>query len=464
MSKKNLFKKLIVGISLTVGSFIQSGYAMEDSARGEAGTFNPILQFAGVFNIITNYVDIRSMEALACCSEGLREACMPKIQAIHLRLSQGFNWSQGSYLSAAEEGHGLSCVEAEEEYLSFKNSHYSCVRVLAEPCHVIFPGELWLGLREVNTEVLFIDRDGFFDLDTFLRYSGFRHAEYTAKHAISIAYLDQGGNALEALLKKSFLSGSQNHRCFYQTRWFQPDSSWIGKITKAKFTPQMMGGELPICMSQLRNLRDLRASHIAWVHPWIGNLRLLERLTLVNSCISEIPETFRSLYSLRVLDLRSNLLRKLPDVFEGLHSLEELFLQQNRLTKLPAGMRELRSLKVLDLSDNQLEDVPVTKLPAGGAGELRFKILGLSDDRLEDVPDIFTQPSGMFQSLEMLNLAGNPCLESDREGLIRIAELSSFWSADNKLNLDQTSSLTALRAVENRLVALRALANRLFEW
>jgi hypothetical protein len=433
-----LFKKLITGISLTVGLLIQPGFSMEDSARAAAETFNPITQRLGVSNIIMNYVDIRSMEALACCSEGLKAACNPKIQAIHLRLSQGFNWSQGYYLSAAEEGHNLNLAEAEEEYLSFKNLHYSCVSVLPEPRLERFYDSAgrWSKPRNLNTEGLFTDRDGFFDFDTFLRYSGFRHAEHTAEHTISFFHLDWRDNALEALLQARSFYGPPNRRCFYQTKWFQPDSVWIQKITKAKFTPQEMRGkelliwsELPICISQLRNLQDLKVSHISWIHPWVGNLGLLQRFTLVNSYVSEIPESFGNLYSLRVLDLSNNRLRNLPDIFGGLHSLEEIYLQKNRLRNLPESIENL-PLKTLDLSDNLFEEAP----------------------------SILKQPSGrLMRSLEKLNLAGNPFLGSDIQGLMGIEFCS--WSFDDqglyRVNnkLDKASSL----------IALRALANKLFE-
>jgi len=84
----------------------------------------------------------------------------------------------------------------------------------------------------------------------------------------------------------------------------------------------------------------------------IGNLTLLEELTLKNNKLTTVPESLGNLTSLEELWLNNNQLTTLPESIVNLKSLKFLNLEKNQLTNLPGSMWKFKSLERLELRDN----------------------------------------------------------------------------------------------------------------
>ncbi|XP_058070514.1 plant intracellular Ras-group-related LRR protein 9-like [Magnolia sinica] len=84
----------------------------------------------------------------------------------------------------------------------------------------------------------------------------------------------------------------------------------------------------------------------------------LERVELIGRELPFLPEEFRRLHGLVVLNLSENQLEVIPDSIAGLGNLQELHLSSNLLVSLPDSIGLLLNLKILDVSGNKLTALP----------------------------------------------------------------------------------------------------------
>jgi Leucine-rich repeat (LRR) protein len=107
----------------------------------------------------------------------------------------------------------------------------------------------------------------------------------------------------------------------------------------------------------------------------------LQRLSLINNRIEELPEDFGNLTSLQYLELSRNELKLLPVSLCNCKELLELLLDDNHLIRLPENLGFLPKLTKLNLSHNRLKSVPFS------LGYCRtLKMLFATENPLEDPP------------------------------------------------------------------------------
>ncbi|KAL4956546.1 RAM signaling pathway protein-domain-containing protein [Aspergillus filifer] len=136
----------------------------------------------------------------------------------------------------------------------------------------------------------------------------------------------------------------------------------------------------------------------------------VERLSLWNNQLVNIPYRFAECSHLRYLNVRANSFREFPTGVINLPLLEILDLSRNKISQLPEEVKKLTSLRVLSVMQNRLEDLP----------------LGVSD----------------MNKLQILKVAGNPL----RPGLRKVletseAEIASSTMSDNEKEVEITAEL-----------------------
>ena len=122
--------------------------------------------------------------------------------------------------------------------------------------------------------------------------------------------------------------------------------------------------------------------------------RNLKRLDMLETGLTELPDSVAEMENLVTLDLRKNLLEELPEAMGELHHLESLDLGENRLQSLPQSMAKLHDLKILRLAQNRFQEMP------GWISELK--------------------------GLEELHLGGNTALSALPRGLASLPELKTL--------------------------------------
>lgn len=121
----------------------------------------------------------------------------------------------------------------------------------------------------------------------------------------------------------------------------------------------------------------------------------LETCDLSNNVIKRIPSKFTTKFpSLTELDLRGNRLTALPDEFRSLEELKVLDLSQNKFEGLPAFIYESTKLKTLYARDNKITDVDVERLR---------KLLTLSEVDLQDNP-LTTETEGKLKEIDVFTV------------------------------------------------------------
>ncbi len=88
----------------------------------------------------------------------------------------------------------------------------------------------------------------------------------------------------------------------------------------------------------------------------------VERLSLQNNNISNLPQYFNRLSKLRYLDIHDNQFSTFPDILTTMSELEILDISFNNLRSLPNDLGHLKNLKVLSLKNNNFEILPTSIL------------------------------------------------------------------------------------------------------
>ncbi|KAI9367917.1 RAM signaling pathway protein-domain-containing protein [Aspergillus egyptiacus] len=148
----------------------------------------------------------------------------------------------------------------------------------------------------------------------------------------------------------------------------------------------------------------------------------VERLSLSNNQLVNIPYRFAECSHLRYLNIRANNFREFPKGVLRLPLLEILDLSRNKVTQLPEEIKKLTSLRVLSVMQNRLDDLPI----------------GISD----------------MNKLQILKVAGNPLCYPLRK-LLETSEIEIASSAmtDNEKEVAITAELKRFLKTRQLLTA-----------
>ena len=173
---------------------------------------------------------------------------------------------------------------------------------------------------------------------------------------------------------------------------------------------------------------------------------LLE-LDLSGNQLSSLPDEIEKLINLEWLALCDNEFSELPAVLFKLINVQELFLETNKLNRLPAELGNLINLQTLDLSDNQLNSLPaelgdlvnlltlyldknqIRTLPAELGKLLNLRTIFLKANQLDSLP----AEIGKLANLQWLSLDGNQLRTLPRE-MVQLGRLD-YLSLDNNPQL-----------------------------
>ncbi|KAL2628894.1 hypothetical protein R1flu_013580 [Riccia fluitans] len=128
-------------------------------------------------------------------------------------------------------------------------------------------------------------------------------------------------------------------------------------------------------MQNLRYLNRLSVENtdVKELPSLIGDLQCLEHLTVSNKQLQELPASLGRLKNLQVLKVRFSELKELPAWIGDLESLERLTVCSTRLQGLPTRLGDLRGLKSLVVCSEALEDIPTSLSTLQSLEELRLE-------------------------------------------------------------------------------------------
>ena len=113
----------------------------------------------------------------------------------------------------------------------------------------------------------------------------------------------------------------------------------------------------------------------------LGQLTMLQTLTLNNNQLRSIPKEIGLLTMLKILYLDNNQLQSIPKEIRQLTKLQTLSLQNNQLQSMPKEIGQLTMLQTLHLHNNQLKSIPKE------IGQLTMlRRLYLDNNQLKSIP------------------------------------------------------------------------------
>lgn len=112
--------------------------------------------------------------------------------------------------------------------------------------------------------------------------------------------------------------------------------------------------ELPDTFDRLESLRVLLAGNgrLTSIPPSLFKCRTLEELYLYGNSLKDIGEGIGSLSNLHVLNVGRNQIARLPESIGKCSAMETLHLYENCLSCLPNGVTHLTNLKTLNILSN----------------------------------------------------------------------------------------------------------------
>lgn len=142
--------------------------------------------------------------------------------------------------------------------------------------------------------------------------------------------------------------------------------SWIGKLKKLKYI-------------------DLLNNRISKIPIELYTLENLEYLSLYGNEIDSIDDRIRDLKKLKELDLSLTNLRELPYSFRELDHLEVLYFYYNGITTIPKEISSLKNLWKLDVHANPINKIPIEITQMQSLTELRIGNNILTDEHVDSV-------------------------------------------------------------------------------
>uniref|UniRef100_A0A7N2LAQ5 TIR domain-containing protein n=1 Tax=Quercus lobata TaxID=97700 RepID=A0A7N2LAQ5_QUELO len=206
--------------------------------------------------------------------------------------------------------------------------------------------------------------------------------------------------------------------------------------------------ELPESIGMLENLITLRLSNCTQLYKLpasIGNLKSLQRLLMGETAVAELPESFGKLSSLMILEMpkkpyfelpRNSVPNStvLPTSFSNLCSLKELNARAWKLCgKIPDDFKKLSSLEILNLGHNNFFSLPSSLMDLS---KLK-KLLLPNCEELKSLPPL---PSSLLE----VNVADCPALE-------RVSDLSNLESLEelNLTNCEMVVDIPGLECLKS---------------
>ncbi|MDD3286172.1 MAG: hypothetical protein PHI14_01595 [Bacteroidales bacterium] len=219
------------------------------------------------------------------------------------------------------------------------------------------------------------------------------------------------------------------------------------------------GDELPDCVFQLKNLKEINLYHFnAEYHEWkelfreMSNLKLLKTFTIYQSPMNYMPETIGLLSSIERIELDNVPLIDFNDEFAKLDNLKYLRVNNTQVYFMPQDYFN-DNLIYLDISSNKFNGMPleINNLPNLEHISFYNNIYYSSDDTIlcknKKLKEIYIGDCGIekfpiglnkLENLEQLIVAGNRMLDVPDE-IVEFKNLKylywgSFVTDKKKLN------------------------------
>ena len=220
------------------------------------------------------------------------------------------------------------------------------------------------------------------------------------------------------------------------------ESWWIGsyRLDLSKRQSESWSGDLPRSIGLFTKTRELR---------------------IRGQSIGAIPDSFKNLENLKIIDIRGSNLAKLPEWIGMLPNLEELYLYNNKIRSLPKSLVGHQKLKQVGIDHNPIWFIGLTKW----FDEIR-------DSKEEKAIEITNQTEtfeglialalreGMFEekllegpSIEELT---KPEYETDEESDLEAAGAEGPWSKD----ADEEEAEMQAQAAKDTEVEMRQLKSK----
>jgi len=208
--------------------------------------------------------------------------------------------------------------------------------------------------------------------------------------------------------------------------------------------------ELPKTLFKFKNLQvlDLSANQFTDWENTFRELRQLPNLRILklNRCnITKLPENIALLDQLLMLSLYGNNLKSLPATFGELRQLKYLNLGMNlKLTSIPDTFKNLQCLQVLDISETRFKSFPavigycsqlielsanrckIETLPETLGNLVNLRKLSLHHNRIETLPQSF----GNLEALRDVHLSANR-LKDLPKSFTKLHNVSSVFLGGN---------------------------------
>nr|CUV26096.1 Protein PopC [Ralstonia solanacearum]CUV34710.1 Protein PopC [Ralstonia solanacearum]CUV39308.1 Protein PopC [Ralstonia solanacearum]CUV62119.1 Protein PopC [Ralstonia solanacearum] len=229
---------------------------------------------------------------------------------------------------------------------------------------------------------------------------------------------------------------------------------------------------LPDAVWRLPALQELKLSETGLKSlPPVGGGSALQRLTIEDSPLEQLPAGFADLGQLASLSLSNTKLEKLPSGIGQLPALKSLSLQNNpKLERLPKSLGQVEELTLIggrihalpsasgmsSLQKLTVDNSSLAKLPAdfGALGNLAH--VSLSNTKLRDLPASI----GNLFTLKTLSLQDNPKLGSLPASFGQLSGLQELTLKGNRIHelpsMGGASSLQTLTVDDTALAGLPA--------
>ncbi|MFX1258492.1 MAG: leucine-rich repeat domain-containing protein [Promethearchaeota archaeon] len=189
--------------------------------------------------------------------------------------------------------------------------------------------------------------------------------------------------------------------------------------------------QLPDSFKTLKSLKylNLGGNKCYNISESIKGMLQLKELYLSDTIEEEIPDEIYNFKLLEVLNCNHCLLEKLPDFFGNLINLKELNLGNNSLSKLPDSFKKLKALEYLNLENNRFNEFPLDIIEL-----TNLKMLNLSGTKDESQSGNIPESIEHLQNLEELYLAYNNIFILP-ESIGKLSKLTRLDLSNNKLKV-----------------------------
>lgn len=253
----------------------------------------------------------------------------------------------------------------------------------------------------------------------------------------SLKYIVMNSNSFAGSFPSSTLANLSSLQIFraFENQITGHIPNMPGSVSFVDLRDNLLNGEIPQSITELRNLRglDLSSNRLSGTIPaHIGKLTELFGLGLANNELhGPIPDSIGNLSNLQVLELSNNHLTSvIPPGLWGLDNIVGLDLSRNALRGSfpPEGTEDLKAITFMDLSSNQLHG----KIPPSLGALSTLTYLNLSKNLLQDrVPSAL---GNKLSSMKTLDLSYNSLSGTIPESLANLSYLTSLNLSFNRLH------------------------------